>query len=106
MSEEVFVPLIDGVRMGVSFFEEAPEPMIVISFVGHDADGDVTTSYGAFAPQHLQGLIPEIVDAVIRAQTIMEMVTTWPEQREEILKNLAFRWTGSFDTSEDEGNGE
>ena len=104
-SVEVFVPVIQGVRMGVTFFGDAPEPVIVMQMSAKDADGEPMTFIGAFHPVNLEALIPEIVEAVIRARTIMEMVTTWPEQREEILKNLAFRWTGHVEPGEDGING-
>lgn len=104
-SVEVFVPVIQGMHMGVTFFEGSSEPLIVVQMGANDADGEPMTFIGAFNPFNLEALIPEIVEAVIRARTIMEMVTTWPEQREEILKNLAFRWTGHVDEGKDGVNG-
>ena len=100
-SDEVIVPQVIGVHFGVSFAGETPEPVVVVAL--RLADNQVH-HYG-FVPPDLQGIIPEMVESVIRAKTIMEMITTWPDQREEIIKNLAFRWTGAVAPMEDDGDG-
>ena len=53
----------------------------------------------------LQGVIPEIIESVIRAKTVTEMFTIWPEQKDEIVKNLMFRWTGQVTGDETDGDG-
>jgi len=110
------IPRVLGVNIGISFFEESTDPVIVINAV---LSGDMLEKqlahFGgvegtcvvplAFDPTALQGVIPEIIESVIRAKTVTEMFTIWPEQKDEIVKNLVFRWTGQVTGDETDGDG-
>jgi hypothetical protein len=39
----------------------------------------------------------------IRARVIQEMITIYPEKRDEIIKNIMFRWTGTIVEDESDG---
>jgi hypothetical protein len=58
----------------------------------------------AFIPDQLQQLIPAVIEGVLRARTVQEMVTTWPDQRDSIMENLLFRWTTTLDPEEQGGD--
>lgn len=112
--ETTFIPRVLGVHLGINFFDESQDPVIIFNaMLPADMDGelahatespDVVVLPLAFTPGDLQALIPQIVESVIRSRTIMEMLTTWPEHREEILQNLVFRWTGQLE--KEDGNGD
>jgi len=86
------IPKVFGCGLGISFFEGELEPVIVLSF--HAVEGqDISV---ALSPEHLEGMLPEFIGACIRARTVAEMTTTYPEKRDEIIQNLMFRWTGTI----------
>ena len=46
-------------------------------------------------------------ETMMRCAVITEMTTMWPEQRDKILENLQFRWSGGGgldDGSADQGS--
>jgi hypothetical protein len=114
--EVAMIPRVLGMNLGISFFEETQDPVLVLNAViPVDAIGEQLAHHAgvegqcvvplAFTAQDLQDLIPQIIEGVIRCKTVIEMLTTWPEQRDEIIKNLTFRWTGGVPESQDEGDG-
>jgi hypothetical protein len=87
-----YIAKVIGCNIGISFFEGELEPVIVL--VLHPVEGqDIQV---ALAPDHLEGMLPEFIGACIRARVVAEMVTIYPEQRDEIIQNLMFRWTGTI----------
>ena len=94
-----FIAKVIGCTLGISFFEGEPDPMVIVTL--HPVEGSDLSV--ALAPDHLEGLMPQFIGACIRARTVMEMVTTYPEKRDEILQNLMFRWTGTIVEGEDGG---
>ena len=94
--EDILVPLATGTNFGISVFEGHVDPVVVVSFMVENGDPVQV----AMLPGDLESLVPLLVSACIRARVVNEMITTFPEQRGEILKNIVFRWTG---TIEDDG---
>lgn len=96
---EEYIAKVIGANIGISFFEGEPDPVIVLTF--HPVDGqDVAV---AMTPDNLEGLMPQFIGACIRARTVVEMITTYPEKRDEIIQNLMFRWTGTIVEGDDNG---
>jgi hypothetical protein len=87
-----FIAKVTGCLVGISFFEGELEPVIVLTW--HPMEGDDISV--AISPEHLEGMMPEFIGACIRARTVAEMTTTYPEKRDEIIQNLMFRWTGTI----------
>ena len=110
--EHVMVPHVAGLNIGIYF--PGGDPMLVLNAVLPVEAIEMQLAYLrpdglvvvplAIAAHELQKFIPEIIESVLRARTITEMITTWPENREEIMKNIAFRWTGQM--VEDDGDGQ
>lgn len=105
------IPRVLGVNLGVNFFGESQDPVVVFNAIlPAEVLGEQLAFHGgvpdqcvvplAFAPEDLQALVPQIVDSVIRSRSIMEMLTIWPDHRDEIIRNILFRWTGQI-TGED-----
>lgn len=86
-----YIPRAAGCNVAISFFEGEPDPVLVLGWRTVDDKPDVQV---AFLPDDLEQMLPVIIGAVIRARTVMEVTTIYPEQREEIVKNLMFRWAG------------
>ena len=96
-----FIAKVMGANIGISFFEGEPDPVIVLTF--HPVEGqDVSV---AMTPDNLEGLMPQFIGACIRARTVVEMITTYPEKRDEIIQNLMFRWTGTIVEGDEGGEG-
>jgi hypothetical protein len=89
---EDFIAKVVGCGIGISFFEGELEPVITISW--QPIEGNPIQI--AISPEHLEGMLPEFIGACIRARTVAEMTTTYPEKRDEIIQNLMFRWTGTI----------
>lgn len=109
------IPAVLGVNIGINFFAESQDPVLVLNCIIVEPEEDQPLSHFAgvegqrvvplaFTPTELKALIPQIIEGVIRASTVVEMLTTWPEQRDEIIRNLLFRWAGHV--SEDDEDGE
>jgi len=94
--EFIPVPLATGANFGISVFEGHVDPVVVLAF---PVEGGNPVQVAMF-PDALESLVPLMVAACIRARVVNEMITTFPEQRDDILKNIMFRWTG---TIEDDG---
>ena len=90
---EEFIAKVLGCNIAISFFEGELEPVIVLAFHRLDEGPDIQV---AISPEHLEGVMPEFIGACIRARTVAEMTTTYPEKRDEIIQNLMFRWTGTI----------
>ena len=114
--EVAMIPRVVGMNLGISFFEETADPVLVLNAIIPDhAMGEQLAHHAgvegqcvvplAFTAGDLKALIPQIVEGVIRCQTVIEMLTTWPEKRDEIIKNQTFRWTGEVPESQDEADG-
>jgi hypothetical protein len=115
--EEVsFIPRVLGLTHGISIFEESQDPVVVVSLllpndvdvenlVYRTSDGMAMVLPVAFTPSDLQMFVPEMIESVIRARTLTELLTTWPERRDEIIANVHFRWTGEVPPSEDDDDG-
>jgi hypothetical protein len=112
MSDEmVSIPRVLGVNLNINFFGEMKDPALVMNLIiSDDFMGDALAHHAglegqmvipvAFLPEQLQQLVPPIIEAVLRARTIQEMITTWPEQRAEIMENLLFRWATTLEDVE------
>jgi hypothetical protein len=97
--DEEFIPKVSGANIGISFFEGELEPVIVLTF--HPVDGPPVNV--AISPQDLESCMPAFIGAAIRARTVQELVTIYPEKREEMIKNIMFRWTGTIVGDEEDG---
>jgi hypothetical protein len=97
--DDEFIPRVTGANIGISFFDGELEPVIILTFF--PVDGPPVNL--AISPQDLEGCIPPFMGGCIRARVIQEMVTIYPEKREEILKNIMFRWTGTIVEDESDG---
>lgn len=115
--EATIIPRVLGVNMAISFFDETQDPVLVLNCIlQEDALTSQLAHHGgvegqcvvplAFAPEHLKDLVGQIVEGTIRANVLREMVTIWPEQRDEIIQNLLFRWTATLEPGQDGGDGE
>ena len=93
--EEEFevVPHATGAVIGITFFPETPDPVLVITFHVGDEEGAPSTLRVGMSADELESMIPTMLGAVVRARVITEMTTVYPEKRDEILQNLLFRWT-------------
>ena len=101
---EEFIPKVSGCNVGISFFEGELEPVVVLTFRPVEGE-DISVALSA---EDLEGMLPVVIGACIRTRTVTEMVTIYPEQREEIIQNLMFRWTGTLIMDEpplEDGNG-
>lgn len=69
------------------------EPLLGLVFMGEDLEVTeiVLTEMEAHA------VLVVIDEAQHRAAVLREMITMFPEQRDSILENLMFRWTGGVD---------
>ena len=114
--EVAMIPRVVGLNLGISFFAESQDPVLVLNAIlPVDAMDSQLAHHGgvegqcvvplAFMADDLQGLLPEITEGVIRCRTVIEMITLYPDKRDEIIKNLMFRWTGNLPEGEDEGDG-
>lgn len=108
------IPGVQAVNLNINFFGETQDPILVMNcIVSDDFLGQLLAHHAgvegqaviplAFAPADLQQLIPQIIEGTVRARTIHEMVTTWPEQRDQIVENLFFRWTATLDEVTEQG---
>ena len=96
-NNDEFISRAEGCNVVITFFEGEPDPVLVLGWrIVEGPDIKV-----AFLPDDLEQMLPVIIGAVIRARTVMEVTTIYPERREEIVKNLMFRWGGLI--VEDEG---
>jgi hypothetical protein len=113
--EMVSIPRVLGVNLNINFFGEMKDPALVMNIIiSDDFLGDVLAHHAgvegqaviplAFIPDQLQQLIPAVIEGVLRARTVQEMVTTWPDQRDSIMENLLFRWTTTLDPVEQGGD--
>jgi hypothetical protein len=100
VEEPVIVPLATGANFGISFFEGHRDPVVVLTF---PVQGTNPVQVGMTA-EDLESILPIMVGAVIRSRVVTEMITTYPEQREEIVKNLMFRWTGTIVEEQENGS--
>ena len=99
MSED-FIAKVTGCNIGISFFEGEPEPVIVLGWQPFEGEPIQV----AISPEDLEAAMMPFLGACIRARVVQEMVTIYPEQREEIIKNIMFRWAGAI--VEETENGE
>lgn len=98
---EQYIAKVAGANIGISFFEGEPDPVIVLTL--HPVEGkDISV---ALTPDHLEGMMPQFIGACIRARTVVELITTYPEKRDEIIQNLMFRWTGTIVEDDEDGAG-
>jgi len=78
------------------------EPLIRLMFQG---DGEATA---VVLTTHEAAVMMSVVgETMMRCAVITEMTTMWPEQRDKILENLQFRWSGGGgldDGSADQGS--
>lgn len=86
-----------GLNIAVNL-DDDDEPYLILAF--QDAFGNSTEDI-ALTPQDMEGMIPYIVESLVRSRTILEMVTLWPEQRREIIQNVLFRWAGVIEEDPD-----
>lgn len=79
------------VEMGVN-----DEPLIKMVFLGgEEASAVIMTMDETAAVMSIVG------ETMMRAAVIREMTTIFPEQRDTILENLLFRWSGGPDGAAD-----
>lgn len=75
------------------------EPVIVLSW--HPVDGE--DLHVAITPEDLETCLPAFIGGCIRARVVQELVTIYPERRDELIKNIMFRWTGTIVEDGDDG---
>jgi len=68
------------------------EPLIRLVFTGDDSTSEVI-----LAMDEAQMVMSIVGETMMRAVVIREMTTIFPEQRDTILENLLFRWSGGPD---------
>ena len=98
-ADSEFVPKATGINIGITFFEETTDPIVVLTY--SLATGG--TIHVGMDGVDLESVIPIIVGAVVRARTITEMITLYPDKRDEIIRNIMFRWTGVIEGDEEGG---
>jgi len=79
------------VEMGVN-----NEPLIKLVFIG-----DAHATEIILAMDECASVMSVVGETMMRAAVIREMTTIFPEQRDTILENLLFRWSGGPDGSDD-----
>lgn len=65
------------------------EPLVKLVFLGDD---DATAVL--LAPMECASMMSVVGETLMRCKLITEMTTMFPEQRDMILENLKFRWSG------------
>ena len=70
------------------------EPLIKMVFLG---DGEATEVI--LTMEETVSVMAIVGESMRRAAVLVEMTTIFPEQRETILENLLFRWSGGPDGS-------
>lgn len=86
------VPHAMAASIGITFFPESADPVIVLTY--HLDDGGVLRI--GMSADEMESMIPTQLGAIVRARVITEMITLYPEKRDEILQNILFRWTGEL----------
>lgn len=118
MSDEIaMIPRVLSINLGINFFDEAADPVLVMNFaILEPEDGmEPRLSYHAgvegqrvvplaFTAADISAVLPGLIEGVTRINTIVELLTTWPEKRDEIIRNLLFRWGGHI--GQDDGDGQ
>ena len=84
-----FATPVHGAGVGITVFDVTADPVIVLTY---HLEGEVTIHLSMTADE-LEATIPPIIGAVIRARVLTEMITLYPERRDEIIQNILFRWT-------------
>jgi monoamine oxidase len=79
------------VEMGVN-----GEPLIKLVFMG-EAEGSAVI----MTMDETAVVMSVVGETMMRAAVIREMTTIFPEQRDTILENLLFRWSGGPDGADD-----
>jgi hypothetical protein len=75
------------VEMGVN-----GEPLVKLVFMGDDEATEVILAMDECAV-----VMSVVGETLMRCSVIREMTTMFPEQRDTILENLMFRWSGGPD---------
>lgn len=100
MSDD-FIPRAMGASVTLAFFEGQLEPVIILNFHHTDEEGNPTPdSQIAIHGDDMEASMPTLIAGVVRARTMAEMLTMYPEKRDEIVANLMFRWTGEIVSDE------
>jgi monoamine oxidase len=68
------------------------EPLVKLVFMGDDDATAIVLTMDECA-----SIMSVVGETMMRAAVIREMTTIFPEQRDTILENLLFRWSGGPD---------
>jgi hypothetical protein len=115
--EIAFIPRVIGANLGINFFAPDSDPVLVMNCIIFEPETPEQEQLSHFAgvegqrvvplafhPADLEHMIDQIIEGLIRVRVVIEMTTTWPDKRDEIIRNLLFRWAGHV--SDDEGDGD
>lgn len=84
-----------GLNIGIAL-NEIDEPVVSLLFQVPDEEDAIEMVLGM---DDLVSCIGSAQEALMRASVLREMLTMFPDQKDQILANVLFRWKGSIDGS-------